>query len=71
MQRISQFGFRVNDDERKAIAGLAARLQRSQADAMRFILHEAMQQLVETETSAPAYPTKDEVREAQNANQSQ
>jgi hypothetical protein len=24
MQRISQFGFRVNDDERKAIAGLAA-----------------------------------------------
>jgi len=37
MQRAMQFVFRVNSDERRAIADLAARLQRSQSDAVRFV----------------------------------
>jgi hypothetical protein len=66
MAKYARFTFVCDQNERKAIADLATRLQRSQADAMRFILHEAMQQLVETETYAPTYPAKDEIREAQN-----
>jgi len=45
MQRVMQFSFRVSKDERRAIADLAARLQRSQSDAVRFVVIEAARQL--------------------------
>jgi hypothetical protein len=45
MQRITQFSFKVNRDERQAIADLAARLRRSQSDAVRFVVTEAARQL--------------------------
>ncbi len=45
MQRVTQFAFRVSEDERQAIANLAVRLQRSQSDAVRFVVIEAARQL--------------------------
>lgn len=50
MNRIEIFSFRVSADERQAIANLAARLQRSQSDAVRFVVVEAARQLVEPST---------------------
>lgn len=47
MQRVTQFAFRVNDNERRAIADLAAKLQRSQSDAVRFVVSEAVKQLIQ------------------------
>lgn len=55
MQRVTQFAFRVSQDERLAIANLAARLQRSQSDAVRFVVVEAARQLAQDQVgSAPA-----------------
>jgi hypothetical protein len=45
MNRVEIFTFRLNKDERLAIADLAARLQRSQSDAVRFVVIEAARQL--------------------------
>ncbi len=45
MARYSRFTFLCNKDERRAIADLAARLQRSQSDAVRLIVIEATRQL--------------------------
>lgn len=62
MQRVTQFSFRVSKDERQAIADLAARLQRSQSDAVRFVVIEAARQLAQTDPalSVPAERVKQE-----------
>ena len=64
MQRITQFAFRVSRDERLAIADLAARLQRSQSDAVRFVVIEAARQLAQAQAdpaiSMPAQEIKPE-----------
>ena len=57
MERDIQFGFRVNDNERRAIADLAIRLQRSQSDAIRFVVVEAARQLAQTDL-APVIPLR-------------
>ena len=46
MTRGAIFGFRVNQDERRMIEALAARLQRTQSDAVRLIVREAAQELL-------------------------
>lgn len=58
MNRWDTFTFRVNNDERQAIADLAARLQRSQSDAVRFVVIEAARQLV----ALPAVPVQETQR---------
>jgi hypothetical protein len=52
MNRVDVFAFRVSIDERRAIVELAARLQRSQSDAVRFVVIEAARQSSEI----PAQP---------------
>ena len=54
MKRGFLFTIRVSPDERQAIANLAACLQRSQSDAVRFVVVEAARQLVEP--PAPPIP---------------
>ena len=54
MSRLDTFVFRVNDDERRMIAVLADRLQRSQGDAVRFVIRQAAQVLVSE--AAPSTP---------------
>ena len=54
MQRVKQFAFRVSNDERRLIADLAARLHRSQSDAVRFVVIEAAKQLTQAD---PAHVT--------------
>ena len=60
MARFSRFTFVCDVNERQAITDLAVRLQRSQSDAVRFIVIEAAKQLVQ-EDSAPGttLPAKD------------
>lgn len=59
MARYTRFTFLCNLDERKAIADLAARLQRSQSDAVRFVVIEAAKQLAPAPTVADlAIPTQ-------------
>ncbi len=41
MNRWDSFTFRVNPDERRVIAALAEKLQRTQSDAVRFVILEA------------------------------
>lgn len=65
MQRITQFAFRVNDDERRGISELAMRLQRSQSDAVRFVVTEAAKQLTQADPShveVSPIPTKEEIK---------
>ena len=50
MQRIKQFTFRINNDERRAIASLATQLKRSQSDAVRFVVIEAARQLAQADS---------------------
>ena len=45
MARIARFTFVVNPDERRLIVELAARLQRSQSDAVRLVVLNAARQL--------------------------
>ncbi len=45
MKRVDTFGFRTDEDERKMIALVAKRLERSESDAMRLILRQVAQQL--------------------------
>ncbi len=52
MQRVTQFSFRVSKDERQAIADLAAWLQRSQSDAVRFVVIEAARQLTQVNSDS-------------------
>ena len=62
MQRVTQFSFRVSKDERQAIADLAARLQRSQSDAVRFVVIEAAKQLSQADP-VPALSTQSAAQE--------
>ena len=41
MKRVSTFTFRVNNEERRLISALAEILQRSQSDAVRWIVRQA------------------------------
>lgn len=67
MQRVTQFSFRVNKDERQAIADLAARLQRSQSDAVRFVVIEAAKQLAQANTDSKlSTPAQEVKREGMN-----
>jgi hypothetical protein len=45
MARLGNFVFRVNDDERHLITVLAQRLRRTESDAMRFLIRQAVQSL--------------------------
>ena len=56
MNRVGTFAFRVSNNERRVIADLATRLQRSQSDAVRFIVIEAAKQLRQSE---PVLPVED------------
>lgn len=60
MVRYTRFTFLCNLDERQAIADLAARLQRSQSDAVRFVVIEAAKQLTQAATvSDLSMPTQE------------
>ena len=48
MARFQRFAFLCDPSERRAIADLAKRLQRSQSDAVRFVVIEAARQLNRT-----------------------
>ena len=52
MARYNRFTFLVNKDERRLIATLAERLQRSQSDAVRFVVLEKAREL-ESQKHAP------------------
>jgi hypothetical protein len=45
MSRWDTFTFRVNKDDRQLIAKLAESLQRSQSDAIRFVIRQTMHQV--------------------------
>jgi 3-deoxy-D-manno-octulosonic-acid transferase len=45
MTRFERFTFLCDENERRAIATLAAHLQRSQSDAIRFVIIGAVQEL--------------------------
>ena len=49
MARYERFTFLCDTNERRAIADLAARLQRSQSDAVRFVVIEAAKQLTQAD----------------------
>jgi len=59
MARYSRFTFLCDLDERRAIADLAARLQRSQSDAVRFVVIEAARQLTQAGPAPRALPDVD------------
>jgi hypothetical protein len=67
MQRVTQFAFRVNKDERRAIAELAKHLKRSQSDAVRFVVIMAARELAAKDRNSQPEPTAQ--RGAQDANQ--
>jgi hypothetical protein len=50
------FTFKCNQDERQAIAALAARLQRTESDAVRWVVKEAARELLakSSESQQPA-----------------
>lgn len=45
MARFETFTFRVDEEEKKMLADLATRLQRSQSDTMRLLIQEAFKAL--------------------------
>ncbi len=45
MARVDTFTFRVNEDERQMLEQLSVNLQRSQSDAVRLLIREAVKQL--------------------------
>ena len=53
MARYERFSFLCDSNERRAIADLAARLKRSQSDAVRFVVMAAVRKLV---SQAPPIP---------------
>jgi hypothetical protein len=65
VNRWNTFSFRVSNDERQAIADLAIRLQRTQSDAVRFVVIEAAKQLskadaVTVDASSAEHPKQNE-----------
>ena len=61
MPRKDVFALRVSDDERRLLAAVAKRLQRSQSDAVRLLIRTAADELVRSGTGA------DTVQEASHA----
>lgn len=59
MARYSRFTFLCDLGERQAIADLAARLQRSQSDAVRFVVVEAARQLSQTQADPDSTPAQE------------
>ena len=57
-KRSETFKFRLSNVERRAIADLAERLQRSESDAVRFVVIEAAKQLTQANASLPAEDPK-------------
>jgi hypothetical protein len=49
MARCERFTFLCDESERRAIADLAARLKRSQSDAVRFVVVEAAKQITQVD----------------------
>ena len=49
MRRLKLFTVRVTDEERQLITMLAAKLQRSQSDAVRFVVINAARELITAE----------------------
>lgn len=45
MARLDTFTFRVDEEEKRLIAALSARLERNQSDAMRLLLRESARAL--------------------------
>ncbi len=45
MARLNVFAFRINQDERMMLERLSEELQRSQSDAVRLLIREAVRQL--------------------------
>lgn len=69
MARYSRFTFLCDLDERQTIADLAARLQRSQSDAVRFVVIEAARQLSQSQadhTPALSTPAQEIKQEGKN-----
>jgi len=60
MQRKISFSFRLTNNERQLIRQLALALQRSQSDAVRFVVIEAAKQLAQAATvSDLSMPTQE------------
>lgn len=55
--RANTFTFKVGKDERRMIATLADRLDRSQSDAVRFVIREAVRALESDTPTPPATST--------------
>ena len=51
MTRCDIFTFRISQDERRLISALAERLQRTQSDAVRFVVINAARELAAQEAS--------------------
>ena len=51
MTRCDIFTFRISQDERRLISALAERLQRTQSDAVRFVVVNAARELAAQEAS--------------------
>ena len=66
MTRYERFTFLCDESERQAIADLAARLQRSQSDAVRFVVIEAARQLNEAVFSPVNKPAEDLKRDGKH-----
>ncbi len=56
MARLERFSFLCNKDERRIIAELADRLQRSQSDTVRYIVVNAARELIAQATPNPPAP---------------
>ena len=69
MRRIDTFTFRVNATERQLLTALAERLQRSQSDAVRLLIREAVRDLTAESSKAQpaAQPLAAEAMGGQNA----
>jgi hypothetical protein len=64
MARYERFTFLCDASERRAIADLAARLQRSQSDAVRFVVIEAAKQLTQAD-SVPVSSSVEDLKQTQ------
>lgn len=61
-KRRDVFKFRCTDDDRRIIAALAVRLQRTQSDAVRWIVREAACEL-SSESAGAGMPAADRAQE--------
>lgn len=67
MNRVETFTLRVSPEERRAIAELAMHLQRSQSDAVRYIVVETVKQFSKADPGSAAQPAEDTQYERGNA----